>query len=156
MSEQYATYKFTLPQMNGCPKPSDVDKWVPGSQSAAMSCSQAIGACGPDPFFQNFAYNKDQPFSSTCRPNAGLGGGCQSLVAPERAQTWENVLKPQLKARLEKKQRGLGFLDGEPATAICSVKDSAINQCVGLCGPSCYVPPNPNSWMKANWRDISN
>ena len=165
-SLQYATHQFTMPTVKACPKPGDVDVWVPGSQAAAMSCSQAIGACEGD-YFKNFAYNTDQPFTSLCRPNEGLGGGCQSLVAPERAQTWEHVLKPQLKeqlARLHGSATGNhakknllpeGSIDGAKATAICSVKNNTLDQCTGLTGPSCFVPPNHNSWMRPNWKNVS-
>lgn len=158
-SLEYATHQFTLPTVGACPKPGDVDVWVPGSQDAAMSCSQAIGACQGE-YFQNFAYNNDQPFSSLCRPNTGLGGGCQSLGSAERAQTWERVLKPQLKEQLnrlhnQKNVLPIGSVDGAKATAICSVKNNAIDQCTGLTGPSCFVPPNHHSWMKSSWKHVN-
>ncbi len=157
-AEYYATHNFTMPTIGVNPKPGDVDAWVPGSQDAVMSCSQAIGSI-QEPYFQNFAYNTDQPFSSLCQPNTGLGGGCQSLTV-ERAQTWERVLKPQLKEQLERhhnKQKLLptGSVDGQPATAICSVRGNAIDQCTGVTGPSCFVPPNYNSWMKSDWKNLN-
>lgn len=159
-SLQYATHTFTMPTIGKNPKPGDVDVWVPGSQAAAMSCSQAIGAI-QEPYFQNFAYNNDQSFSSLCRPNTGIGGGCQSLGSAERAQTWEHVLKPQLKEQLKRHHSQSdvvvqpGSVDGAKATAICSVTGNAIDQCRGIEGPTCFVTPNHHSWMKSSWKNVN-
>lgn len=147
-----------MPAMGTNLKPCDVDKWVPGSQDAAMSCSQAVGAI-QTPYFQNFAYNTDQPFSSLCRPNAGLGGGCQSLGSVERAQTWERTLKPQLKEQLAAHQTQsnavltTGSMDGAPATALCNVTNSTLDQCISVTEPTCFVSPL-NSWMQPNWKSL--